>query len=120
MYAPTLNRWEFSPRSGGLMDARFSRELTHTFWASYAEYREAFAHEIIYEGFREVEVEFVTDRHAHLWFVSIGFARYEERCEQRLDIEQLEELVAKLQSTFDLSLTDGAHGRLVLRRQEQA
>jgi hypothetical protein len=119
MYAPTLNRWEFRSSYGGLMHARFRRELApDTSWASYAAYRAAFAQEIIYEGFREVEVE-VTGRHAHLWFVRIGFVRDEERCEQRLDIEQLEELVAKLRSTFGLSLTDGAHGRLVLRRQEQ-
>ena len=116
MYAPTLNRWEFRSSYGGLMHARFSRELApDTSWASHAAYRAAFAQEIIYEGFREVEVE-VTGRHAHLWFVRIGFVRDEERCEQRLDIEQLEELVAKLRSTFGLSLTDGAHGRLVLRR----
>jgi hypothetical protein len=119
MYLPTRYRWEFRSSYGGLMDARFSRELApDSEWASYAEYRAAFAQEIIYEGFREVEVE-VTGRDAHLWFVGIRFVRHEERCEQRLDIEQLEELVAKLKSTFGLSLTDGADGRLVLRRQEQ-
>ena len=120
MYAPTLNRWEFRSQRGGLMDARFSRELApDTQWASSSACQAAFAQEMIYQSFREVEVE-VTDGHGYLSFVRIGsFGRTLERSAQRLDIEQLEELVAKLRSTFGLSLTDGAHGRLVLRRQEQ-
>jgi hypothetical protein len=120
MYAPTLNLWEFRSHRGGLMDARFRRELApDTSWASYAAYRAAFAQEMIYQSFHEVEVEATDDGHAHLWFVRIGsFGRTFERSAQRLDIEQLEELVGKLRSSFGMSLTDGAHGRHVLRRQE--
>ena len=102
------------------MDARFSRALApDTAWSTSSTIAPAFAQEMIYQSFREVEVE-VTGRHAHLWFVRIGsFGRTLERCAQRLDHPQWEELVAKLRSTFGLSLTDGAHGRLVLRRQKQ-
>jgi hypothetical protein len=103
------------------MDARFSRALApDTAWSTSSTIAPAFAQEMIYQSFREVEVEVTDDGHAHLWFVRIGsFGRTLERSAQRLDQPQLEELVGKLRSSFGLSLTPGAHRRLVLRRQEQ-
>jgi hypothetical protein len=91
MYAPTLNRWEFRSQRGGLMDARFSRELApDTAWSRIT-IAPAFAQEMIYQSFREVEVEVTDDGHAHLWFVRIGsFGRTLERSAQRLDHPQLE------------------------------
>ncbi len=56
---------------------------------------------MIYQSFREVEVEVTDDGHAHLWFVRIGsFGRTLERSAQRLDHPQWEELVDKLTGRF--------------------